>query len=53
MVLLGYFVGEAIPNLDAFFFGLLAVVIGISLAPRRAPVARACREPPRDSSAND
>ncbi|MGE0226985.1 MAG: VTT domain-containing protein [Dehalococcoidia bacterium] len=33
MVLLGYFVGEAIPNLDAFFFGILAVVIGVSLAP--------------------
>lgn len=33
MVLLGYFVGEAIPNLDAFFVGILAVVIGISLAP--------------------
>lgn len=54
MVLLGYFVGEAIPNLDAFFFGLLAVVIGISLAPaawhlwhERAASRRA------DSSAND
>jgi len=33
MLLLGYFVGEAIPNLDAFFFGILAVVIVISLAP--------------------
>ncbi|MEZ4554248.1 MAG: VTT domain-containing protein [Dehalococcoidia bacterium] len=40
MVLLGYFVGEAIPNLDAFFFGILALVIGISLAPAAVHVWR-------------
>jgi membrane-associated protein len=33
MLLLGYFVGEAVPNLDVFFFVIIGGVIAISLLP--------------------
>jgi membrane-associated protein len=33
MTLLGYFVGKAVPNLDAVFLGIVAVIIVVSVAP--------------------
>ncbi|MEI6664927.1 MAG: VTT domain-containing protein [Chloroflexota bacterium] len=33
MVLLGYFVGTALPNLDAIFLGITAFIVALSLAP--------------------
>ena len=33
MVLLGYFVGSALPNLDAIFLGITAFIVALSLAP--------------------
>lgn len=48
MVLLGYLVGEAIPNLDVFFFLIIGGVIAISLVPAGWHLwrerAAACRE---------
>ncbi len=33
MVLLGYFVGSAVPNLDAVFLGITGLIVAISIAP--------------------
>jgi membrane-associated protein len=33
MTLLGYFVGKAVPNLDAVFFGIVALIVVVSVAP--------------------
>jgi membrane-associated protein len=54
MLLVGYFVGEAVPNLDLFFFVIVGAVIAISLAPAAWHLWRERAAARREqSSAND
>ena len=54
MLLVGYFVGEAVPNLDVFFFVIIGGVIALSLLPAAWHLWRERSAARREgSSAND
>ncbi|OAI40566.1 hypothetical protein AYO38_05690 [bacterium SCGC AG-212-C10] len=52
MLLTGYWVGSKVPNLEVFFLGLLAVVVGVSVAPGAIHLYRERRNGRRRAAAD-